>query len=345
MPTMSQTILVAGAAGFVGSAVVRACVQALQNNEELCFSDGTSVTHVAALVRPGSSLERLGELRESASWSIEYANLANRRELRTVLEKVRPRTILHVALDRRSYLEVPQEGLGPLVVEWLETLFEGLSGVKGARFIHTGSAWVLAPGTGLDEQARIGPRTPYAENKFREDLMLPTLGERTGVPWINLRLFNTFGKYENPSRLLPYLLARLAAGETADLSHGEQVRDFNDVDLVARAYLLALRAPDSACGAVYHIGSGRGATMREFAMAAAAILGRADLIRFGAATTQDQDMSCLVADPRLAQLVLNWAPETDLEKLIRRTARWWLDRWKTMDELNPAAGFPMARAY
>ena len=32
------------------------------------------------------------------------------------------------------------------------------------------------------------------------------LQARTNVDWINLRLFNTFGKYEKRTRLLPYLV-------------------------------------------------------------------------------------------------------------------------------------------
>ena len=44
---------------------------------------------------------------------------------------------------------------------------------------------------------------------------------------MSLRLFNVFGKYEQPLRLLPYIVARLTQGEIAELSDGEQVRDFN----------------------------------------------------------------------------------------------------------------------
>ena len=336
---MSSVVLVTGAAGFVGSAVVRACMRALDKGHAPRFSDGTPVTHVVALVRPGSSLERLRELPTYGPWSIEYADLSNRQELRTVLDRIQPRAILHLALDGRAYREGPQAGADSVSATWLQTMFESLSGVPGARFLHTGSAWVLAPGDGLDERARVEPRTPYAENKFREDKMLPALHEITGVNWINLRLFNIFGEYEDPCRLLPYLVSKLAGGKVADLSNGVQVRDFNDVNVIARAYLLALEAPDSACGSVYHIGSGRGVTTREFAMSVAAVMGRAELIRFGSVITPDQDMPCLVADPQRAQRVLNWIPETDLETRIHRIAQWWLDRWQWTGELNgPAVG-------
>jgi nucleoside-diphosphate-sugar epimerase len=158
--------------------------------------------------------------------------------------------------------------------------------------------------------------------------LLPILQEKTGVDWVNLRLFNIFGEYENTSRVLPYLVSCLTQGRVAELSHGDQIRDFNDVKDIAQAYLLALQADESACNRVYHIGSGRGTSLRDFAMAVAEVTGNPHLIRFGAKQTWDQDLPCLVADPARAQRILHWTPAGALEARIRRTVEWWLERRK-----------------
>ncbi len=289
------------------------------------FSDGAPVRRVVALLRPGGSLERLQELPQNGDWSIEYADITNRLELRDLLGRVRPRVIMNLAGERHR-----------ASIELLETLFHGLAQVRGARLIHTSSAWVLPAGDRLDESVVLEPRSVHAEIKAQEDRLLPVLHEKTGVPWINLRLFNIFGKYEKTSRLLPYLVSSLVQGKVAELSSGDQVRDFNDVDDMARAYLLALQADESACGMVYHVGSGRGTKLRQFAMTVADVTGNAGLIRFGARETPDQDLPCLVADPARARQILQWSAPDDLEVRIRETAEWWLEGRQASTQAGPS---------
>jgi nucleoside-diphosphate-sugar epimerase len=90
----------------------------------------------------------------------------------------------------------------------------------------------------------------------------------------------------------------------------------------------ALAAPEAACGAIYHIGSGRGLSVRELAREVAGILGRPELVRFGRAETADSDIPRLVADPRLAQRTLGWNPDPDLESRVRAAVEWWLERMR-----------------
>jgi nucleoside-diphosphate-sugar epimerase len=310
-----STVLVTGAGGFVGSAVVRRLVRA---GTELW--DGSPVDRVVALLRSEGLPSRLEVLTGDDPWTVERADLHDAGALGKVLRRVRPRAVVNTALDAAVHS-------GKIVGHRpLETLFAELAGYECERVVHAGSAWVLAPGVRLAEAAVVDPRSPYARHKAEEDELLPRLGERSAVGWINLRLFNIFGRYEMHSRLLPYLVSRLSHGEPADVSHGDQVRDFNDVDDIAEAFALALRAPESACGALYHIGSGRATTVREFALAVAEVVGDPKLIRFGAGRTPDQDLPSLVGEPARARRVLGWQPDSSLEERLRAAAEWWLAR-------------------
>ncbi len=312
-----SVLLVTGAGGFVGSAIVRGLVLG-----DARFWDGAPVAHVAALLRPGGSEERLQELPRDGSWSIVHADASDPAALRDAVEKLRPQAVVHAALDPTVYVE-DDPGLvrGPLAA-----LLEGLGATTGGRYLHVGSAWVLASGDRLDESVPLAPLTHYARNKAREDQLLPEIADAVGVPWINLRLFNLFGRYEKPTRLLPTLVSRLARGETVELTHGDQVRDFSDVDIAASAFLHALAAPDSACGSLYHVGSGRGTTVRALAQSVAEIVGHGDLIRFGVSGAEDEDLASLVADPSRATAILGWRPDLDLEGRVRDAVEWWLAR-------------------
>lgn len=321
---MNDVVLVTGAGGFLGSAVVRRLVQALR--EGRLASGGVVSDHVVALLRPGGTAEGLEELPRTGDWSIQYADLTDRRALECVLDAVKPRAIVHTALDARTYQDLPELEQDRMNLAPLETLFEGLRDTPGARFVHTGSAWVLPAGDRLDETVAPQPRSPYAVCKARTEQCLPRLGDRTGVAWINLRLFNIFGKYEKPQRLLPYLVSKLTRGEEARLSHGNQTRDFTEVDDMAHAYLLALGVDEGACGRVYHIGSGHGMSVRDFAMSVADTTGNTHLIRFDAGVTTDQDVPCLVADPSLAERVLGWSPGRNVNSRIQQAVEWWRGR-------------------
>jgi nucleoside-diphosphate-sugar epimerase len=318
--------LVTGAGGFVGSAVTRELVSAMRH-QQASFWDGAAVEHVVAVLRPEGSLARLEELGPSDEWSVEYADLTVPMEARALLRRVQPRAVLHLAVDRQLHQELAPEAQQSLYLAPLETLVTALAEVGGERFIHTSSVWVLPAGAHLDETSPLEPRLPYAHVKARADALLPLLGQRTGVPWINLRLFNMFGRYEAESRLLPYLADSLSRGRPALLSSGEHIRDYTDVDDVARAYRLALRADTTACDAVYHVGSGSGTRIRDFAWWVAEQVGDPSLIHFGAHDTPDQDCPVQVANPSKARQSLGWEAQTPARAGIERTVDWWLARW------------------
>lgn len=300
-----MSVLVTGAGGFLGSAVVRALVAA-------------GVDDVVAVVRPGGSRERFEAARGCRQAEVELAAPDAPSRLRAL----EPRAILHVALDREAYRRVDET----LSAAPLRAVVGALEGVPGARLVHTSSAWVLRPGVGLAEDAAVEPRSPYARNKARADELLPGLAAAAGVAWLTLRPFNLFGRYEDPQRLVPHVVARLMRGEVAELSHGSQLRDFNDVDAVARAYVAAAAADDAAYGALYHVGSGRATTARELALLVAAELGRPDLLSFGARETADDDVPALVADPRRARDVLGWQTPEPLEAVVPQVVDWWRGR-------------------
>ncbi|MEO8454265.1 MAG: NAD(P)-dependent oxidoreductase [Sphingomicrobium sp.] len=321
---MGRTILVTGAGGFIGSAVTRRLVRWIEAAGVLW--DGEPTEKVCALLRPGSSDERLETVRQSPALAVERGDITDIACLQDLLDRHRPKAVLHLAFDpsgfeRQSEQEWQARHLAPL-----EAMFEALSRFGDARLVHTGSAWVLASGYQLAEDARVAPSLDYAKAKAKLDDALGPLHRRYGVPFVNLRLFNVFGRYEGMHRLLPHLVDCWRRGRPARLTHGDQVRDFNDVDDIAEAYRLALLCPPAACNAVYHIGSGRAVSVRAFAALVRAAMGVPGEIDFDAAETRDQDVSALVCDPQLAMEALGWRPGDDLEARIGATVEWWLAR-------------------
>jgi nucleoside-diphosphate-sugar epimerase len=322
---MGRTILVTGAGGFIGSAVARRLVGWIEAGGA-AFWDGEPAESICALLSPRSSAVRLETIAQSPALVIERANIITTEDLRLTLRRYRPKVVLHLAFDASGFQPQTEEQWQAIHFSPMKTIFEELSQTEGVRFVHTSSAWVLAPGEHLAEDATVAPMLDYAKTKAKLDEALAPLHCAYGVPFINLRPFNVFGRYENIRRLMPHLVDCFRQGTPARLSHGDQVRDFNDVDDIAEAYRLALLSPTSACGALYHIGSGRGVCVREFAAMVRAAMAAPGVIELNAAQTRDRNISSLVCDPALAMRELGWRPNTNLESRIREVADWWLAR-------------------
>ncbi len=75
-----------------------------------------------------------------------------------------------------------------------------------------------------------------------------------GVAFAWCRLFYLYGEGEDARRLVPYLRAKLAAGEPAELTSGRQIRDYLDVReagrLIVETALGAIQGPVNICSGV-----------------------------------------------------------------------------------------------
>jgi dTDP-L-rhamnose 4-epimerase len=120
-----------------------------------------------------------------------------------------------------------------------------------------------------DETKRPDLASIYALTKFAQERQAMIFGEAYGTETVALRLFNVFGAGQalsNPyTGVLANFASRLASGQRPTIfEDGEQRRDFVHVRDVARAFRLALEAPE-AKGEVFNVGSGRAYTIAEVA--------------------------------------------------------------------------------
>ena len=125
----------------------------------------------------------------------------------------------------------------------------------------------------VDEDRPVDPRNVYAATKVHQEQLCSSWSRESGGSVVALRYHNVYGP--RMPRDTPYagvaaiFRSALAAGRAPQVfEDGRQTRDFVHVDDVARANLLALRAPDHASGA-YNVASGTPHTVGEMADALA----------------------------------------------------------------------------
>lgn len=155
-----------------------------------------------------------------------------------------------------------------------------------------------ADGQPLAEDAHTGPGTFYGVTKLAAEGVVASLLGKLGVPWCIGRVFSYSHARQKPPYLVPSLRERiLAAPEGGKLSvqNPSSVRDIQDADHIVEAILWLARgcaSADASATGVVNIGSGRGWSVREIALAIAAANGRHIEV-----TGEDRDApAALVAD-------------------------------------------------
>ena len=143
----------------------------------------------------------------------------------------------------------------------------------------------------LDVETPLRPLTPYAGAKAGAFMALSQWLPQQDVEFAWCRLFYLHGEGEDARRLVPYLHTKLIAGEPAELTSGNQIRDFLDVREAGR--MIVETALSDEQGPV-NICSGVPVTVRQLAEQIADEYGRRDLLKFGARPDNLVDPPCVV---------------------------------------------------
>jgi nucleoside-diphosphate-sugar epimerase len=279
-------ILVTGATGFLGGALVR---RALAAGHEVC-----------ALVRPGSALgparPELTVCRGTLA-APPWGDLA----------RFGAQSCVHAAWITTPgvYPESPDnDRYRDESLTFLATLFA--RGVGHAVVVGTSAEYRPSPEP-LDEVSPLEPRSRYARAKHALRLVLAERAAAAGARVAWARVFQPYGVGEHPDRLCSAVVRRVRAGERVTLDNPGAVRDWIHADDVAGA-LLCLA--ESGAAAVVNVGSGVGRTVGSVALAIASRLRRPDLLVM--APPQPDPLGPLVADATRLR-ALGWAPRVELD--------------------------------
>ena len=142
----------------------------------------------------------------------------------------------------------------------------------------------------LSIHSPIKPTTLYSASKAATYFLLKNLFKNK-INFLWCRLFYLFGDGEDPLRFIPYLRKQLEKGEVAELTDGNQIRDYLDVEIAGKMIVdFSIR---NINGAV-NICSGNGITIKEMAIKIAKEYNREDLLKFGVRKSNLVDPPCVI---------------------------------------------------
>src|SRR5579871_988340 len=251
-----MTILVTGAAGFIGSHVARAL---LARGERVLGIDNFSDYYDPVL-----KFARLKPLRDDKAFTFLEADITDRDALLPPAEQHSIDRIVHLAAQpgvRHSlvepYLYVNTNVMGHLVVLELARRLPALK-----HFVYASSSSVY--GGNRKQPFAIADRVDhpislYAATKRADELLTETYVHLYKLKATGLRYFTVYGPWGRPD-MSPYIFAKaIHEGATINLYHlGFIKRDFSYIDDVVSGTLLALDQPPAEAGhRLYNLGASR----------------------------------------------------------------------------------------
>jgi len=214
-------------------------------------------------------------------------------------------------------------------VKWVEAslhLIRQFAENNGKRIVMAGSCTEYDWKYGYCNE-KITPENPqslYGQCKSSVNRIVAEYAEKNDLSYANGRIFFVYGPHEQEQRLVAYAIRSLLKKQIANLSHGNQMRDYMHVDDVADA-LVQLLVSDVK-GAV-NIGSGRAVKLREIVDLIGEKLDGQELLEYGPVESKF-DSPVVLADITKLRGELGWTPKFDLESGIADTINWWKNELK-----------------
>ena len=306
-----KSVLVTGAAGFIGSHLAEALVAAGAKTR--------------AFVHYNSAGSR-GWLEGAKAQEIEIiaGDICDRDSVFRAVEGVD--VVFHLA----ALIAIPYSYQAPF--SYVRTNVEGTLNVLQAalatgseRVVHTSTSEVY--GTALyapiDEKHPLQGQSPYAASKIGADKMAEAFHLSFDLPVATVRPFNTFGPRQSTRAVIPTIITQCLRGEVVRLGSLHPTRDFNYVANTVSGFMRVAEA-EAAVGRTVNLGSGREVSIGELAETVIRLVGNEVEIECEEQRVRPDksEVERLLADGRLARDLVDWEPPMSFEEGLERTIEW-----------------------
>jgi len=316
-----ERLLVAGAAGFIGSNFVRFLSRTRPN---------VHVTVLDKLTYAGNRAN-LAEFEGTPTYRFVHGDICDATLVDSLAADVD--AIVNFAAETH----VDRSLMDPFA--FIETDVRGTAVLCEAARKHRHEVFLLvstdevygdvAEGRSTEDDP-LRPRSPYSASKAGGEHLARAYAESFGLPLLVTRGSNTYGPYQYPEKLVPVLITNAIDGLPLPLyGDGSAVRDYTYVEDHCRAIDLVLH--EAPAGGVYNIGTGVETTGLRVAEAVLDIMGKQrSLIEF-VADRPGHDYRYALDISRIT--ALGWEPQVTFAEGLESTVRWYVehqDWWRPL---------------
>ena len=341
----NKTILVTGAAGFIGSNLVKRIYQETSSATVIGIDNMNTYYDVAL------KYFLLEELTKCSSFIFVKGNIADKALITDVFEKYRPSVVVNLAAQAgvRYSITNPDAYVESNLVGFFNIL-EACRHNPVEHLVYASSSSVYGSNKKVPYSTSDkvdNPVSLYAATKKSNELMAHAYSKLYNIPSTGLRFFTVYGPAGRPDMAYFGFTNKLVKGESIKIfNYGNCKRDFTYVDDIVEGVVRVMKkAPDKKNGedglpvppyAVYNIGNQNPENLLDFVQILSEELVRAKVLPedydFGAhqelVPMQPGDVPVTYADTSALERDFGYKPSTDLRTGLRKFAEWYADFYK-----------------
>lgn len=346
-----KTILVTGAAGFIGANLVRQLLSMDLQGTVIGIDNMNDYYDVSLKEYRLQELEKVAWL-SSSQWVFIHGNIADKALLGEVFARYKPSIVVNLAAQagvRYSitnpdvYIESNLLGFYNILEACRHSYDDGAPGVEHLVYASSSSVYGGNTKVPFSTDDKVDhPVSLYAATKKSNELLAHCYAKLYNIPCTGLRFFTVYGPAGRPDMAYFGFTNQLLAGKTIQIfNHGHCERDFTYVDDIVEGVVRVMKgAPEKKNGAdglpippyaVYNIGGGHPVNLLDFVDILQQELVRAGVLPIDydfeaykkLVPMQPGDVLVTYADTEALSRDFGYCPMTSLRDGLRKFAEWY----------------------
>ncbi|MBO6020404.1 MAG: GDP-mannose 4,6-dehydratase [Clostridia bacterium] len=342
----NQTVLLTGAAGFIGANLARGLLSSEEGITVVGFDNLNDYYDVGLKEYRLREIEETAKSRPDNRWVFVRGDLADREAVERVFREYKPGVVVNLAAQAgvRYSIDHPDAYLSSNVVGFYNVL-ECCRRYPVSHLVYASSSSVYGANKKVPystEDKVDNPVSLYAATKKSNELFAHAYAKLYGIPSTGLRFFTVYGPAGRPDMAYFGFTDKLRRGDVIRIfNYGNCLRDFTYVDDVVEGIRrVMVRAPEKKTGEdglpippvrLYNIGNSHPENLLDFVMVLQEELIRAGILPadydFDAhkelVPMQPGDVPATYADVSALENDTGFRPDTPLREGLRRFAAWY----------------------
>lgn len=352
MILLNKTILVTGAAGFIGANLVLELLKEESPVKIIGIDNMNDYYDVSIKEYRLSQIEAAAALHPDSEWTFIRGNIADRDAVVGIFNRYKPDIVVNLAAQAGvrysitnpdAYVEANLIGFYHILEACRHSYDSGEKGVEHLVYASSSSVYGSNKKVPYSTEDKVdNPVSLYAATKKSNELMAHAYSKLYNIPSTGLRFFTVYGPAGRPDMAYFGFTDKLLKGETIRIfNYGNCKRDFTYVDDIVEGVKRVMQAPpEKRIGedglpippyAVYNIGNNQPENLLDFVE----IL-QEELIRAGVlpkdydfeshkelVPMQPGDVPVTFADTSALEHDFGFKPNTSLREGLRRFAEWY----------------------
>ena len=297
-------VLVTGATGFIGTNLIYKLVDS-NYNISIFTRKKVNIKHIKNII---------------PKLDVYNVDLSNPKIINEKIKKIKPDIVDHLATYGVNRNQTEDDKIINTNILGTINLFNAiLQYGEVKKIVNVGSCFEYGPKLEkIKETDESNPQSVYGISKVEQTNIAKYFYEQKSLPIITLRVFNTFGPFEKPNRLIPSTILASLNQKKICINNPNDVRDFVFVKDVVEGLVKASKIKKS--GEILNIGTSNEYQVKEIVKKISKIT-KYDNVVFQKSKNHEYGGK-IIADVTKLKRVLKWEPKYTMDEGLKETVDW-----------------------